>query len=709
MKKLKALLLALASVLCVGVVSSCIEPLPLDGSVSDSVSSETPETSETPEASEDTETSETPEEEFGAGYETITIEKALELCGEEAGYVTEEEYYIIATIDTVTNSMYGAMVISDETGSISVYNTKSADNVNYENMTDKPVKGDKVLLSCVLQNHNGTKEVKQAYIIDFKKAVIDESDYVEMTVADARTAEEGALVKTTGVVAKITYASGKVPNGVMLIDETGSIYVFDSDLAGNVEEGNKVTLLATKAYWILEKEQSAAEKFGYKGCNQLTDATLLSNDGKTNKFSKEAIEENTIKNIVENPVTNDITTIVYKVNALVKKVPGAGFVNYDFCDIDGETGSYTYTQCNGGDFAWLDEFDGKICTVYLTALNAKSSASGCIYRFLPVEVKDEGYVFDKANTATFALDYYAVDQFEEVYTSDPELELVTTVSSELLGFEGVEISYKSNKTEVVYFETVEDKVIFHCGEAGKAFVTITAKYEGKEVNHSFYITVEEAVKYDYVTVAEAIAAATDTEVIVKGIVGPSVVNKDGFYLFGEDGTVIAVLVDSTTEFVGLEIGNEIILQGMRERYVKNDTSTIAGQTCIVNAKILVNNYGNHEYSTAKFITDKTLADIVALPVTEDHTTSVYVITATVKVVSQTYFSNIYLTSGGVEIRLYTKSADQYTSWLKDGQEVVVELAPCNWNDQSKAYVGCVLAIRNADGTKTYNTLNFDNY
>ena len=121
------------------------------------------------------------------------------------------------------------------------------------------------------------------------------------------------------------------------------------------------------------------------------------------------------------------------------------------------------------------------------------------------------------------------------------------------------------------------------------------------------------------------------DVVVKGIVGPSVVNKNGFYLFGEDGSMIAVLVNSVEEFVGLEIGHEIILKGMRERYVDDDSATWAGQTCIVNAEILVNNYGNTAYSTAKFVTDKTLADFYALDGTVDYSTTVFVLKATVSV------------------------------------------------------------------------------
>ena len=77
------------------------------------------------------------------------------------------------------------------------------------------------------------------------------------------------------------------------------------------------------------------------------------------------------------------------------------------------------------------------------------------------------------------------------------------------------------------------------------------------------------------------------------------------------------------------------------------------------------------------------------------------------VVDGGYSSNIYLTDGSTQVRLYCSSASQY-SWLKQyaGQEVTVEIAACNWNSKNY-YVGCVLAVINADGTKTLNTLNFN--
>lgn len=125
--------------------------------------------------------------------------------------------------------------------------------------------------------------------------------------------------------------------------------------------------------------------------------------------------DSTVKEMIDTPFSENVTTTIFKVNALVKKVDGHNFVNYYFYDIDGTTGSYTYTQCNGNDFDWLDEFDGKICTVYLSAMNAKASRSGCVWRFLPIEVKDEGYTFDLNKSAEFAVKYFGINQFFAAY------------------------------------------------------------------------------------------------------------------------------------------------------------------------------------------------------------------------------------------------------------------------------------------------------
>ena len=640
-------------------------------------------------------------------YATITIAEALELCG-ESGNITTERYYIRATVKSIDNANFGVMTICDETGEIGVYRTDNADGtVNYSAMTDKPYAGDEVLLYCTLQNYNGTKEIKSAYLIEFKKVEqnFDDSAYTAMSIADARDSAKGTFVKVDGVVAKITYANGRIPSGVILVDETQSIYVYDSELAARVKIGNKIEILATKTYWILDTEQSSAAKFGYIGCNQLENAKLISNDDGNHEFDKSWITESTVKEIMDNPVNVDITTTIFKVNALVKKVDGSGFVNYYIDDLDGVTGSYVYTQCNGSDFAYLDQFDGKICTVYLMPLNAKSTSSDCFYRFLPILVEDNGFVFDTTKAAEHAVKYYGITAIANNYTGDPALELVTSVDSELLGFAGATISYTSDNESVVYFTTADGKTVLHCGTTGTANVTVKGSYNGVEYSETIAIEVTANEEYQTITIAEAISKAVGEIVTIRGIVGPSVVNKSGFYLFDETG-MVAVTVDAGV-FEHIEIGHEVVLQGKRDCF-KDAAKTHAGQIAISNCTVLANYYGEHDYPTDKFITGKTLLDLYNLDVNEDHSTEVYIVTATIVFNETTYYTNLQLTADGVsKYTLYCSGAGQY-SFLKEyaGQEVTLEIAPCNWNNKTY-YAGCVLAVYTADG-KVLNELNFNN-
>ena len=639
--------------------------------------------------------------------ELITVAEAIEIANAETSTNPTTRYLIRATIVRVSNPAYGEMTIADETGEIYVYGVYSADgSIGYANFEEKPVKGDEVLLSCTLNTYNGTPQVKNARLIEFtpgEKEDIDVPDYTEMTIDEAREAELGTKIRVTGVVARITYANGMKPSGVYLIDGTNSIYVYDGDIAGQVAIGNKITVLGSKDYWILDTEANNANKHGYKGCCQLSDAILYENDKATNEIDFSWCEELTVKEILNIPVTENVTTTTFKTNALVKKVPGSGFVNYYFFDLDGNTGAYTYTQCNGSDFAWIDQFDGKICTVYLSPMNAKSTATDCYFRFLPVAVVDEGFVFDTANTPAHIVEYYGVDQFLSTYTGNPLLELVTSVSSELLGFENATLSYTSSNESVVYFTEEDGKVILNCGANGTATVTITGTYGEYIYSEAVEITVDAPVESNGLSIEEAIGSAVGETIQVEGIVGPSLVNKDGFYLIDETG-VIAIIVNDATVWEGLAIGQKVVVEGLRDKF--NSGSNGHGVTCITSATIAVNYYGQHEYSTNSFITDKTLDDFYALDANEDHSTEVYVATGTIVVQETAYYSNIKLqTPNGKQITLYSSSSNQY-GFLKEyaGQEITVEIVPCNWNGKSY-YAGCVIAVRTAEG-KILNELNF---
>ena len=642
-------------------------------------------------------------------YDCITIAEAIELAIAAGDTLTADSYYIYGTIVKVSNSLYGEMTITDGVNELYIYGVYSGDgNTRYDAMDEKPVAGDEVVLYGKLKTYNGTPEMDRGYLQAFNhvKQDIDASDYVEMTIKDAREAEVGKLVKLTGVVSQITYAFGQVPNGFFLVDNTSSIYVYGSEVTGNVKEGNTVTVIGEKTYYVLDSEKANAEKFGYDGCCQIQNVSLIENDKQVSEYDKSWIQETTIKDIIDTPITENITTLIYKVKGLISKAEGTGFTNYYINDIDGKTGTYTYTACNGSDFAWLDQYDGKICTVYVTAINAKSTSTGCFWRFLPIEVIDEGYTFNLDDAAEYALKYHVAEQFLNEYTANPELELITKVDNELIGVSGVEISYSSSNTNVAYFETVDGKVIFNTKESGTATITVTATYGDVTATKEIELTVSKPITYDSITVLEAINTADDTEVIVKGIVMSSLVNQNGFYL--NDGTgVIAVVFANAADLDLISLGNEVIIKGTKDHKVK-DSYTGKGQINIYNAELLVNNYGNHEYDTSTFITGKTVNDLYNLSINEDHSTDVYIIEGIVKFNVSAYFTSVSITNedGSVSLTLYSSSAAQY-SFLEafDDQKVTLEIAACNWNSKNY-YATCVVSVISG-GIKVVNNSNFN--
>ncbi len=639
-----------------------------------------------------------------------SIAEAINIATEAGEEGTSEKYYVYGEIVTVSNPTYGEMTITDGTNSLYIYRTYSKDGeLRYSELDDKPVKGDFVVLYGSLKMFKNQPEMGSGWIQEFKhnEPDIEIGDYTAKDITTARNDAAGTKVKLTGVVTKITYANGMIPNGFYLVDNTGSIYVY-GEVAGQVQEGNTITIAGEKTYYVLESEKANAAKYGYPGSCQISNPYLIENDNQKTDFDKSWIQETTVKAIVDTPISENITTNIYKVNAVVNKVPGTGFVNYYINDLDDETGSYVYTMCNGSDFAYLDEFDGKICTVYLSAINAKSTDSGCFFRFMPIEVIDEGYTFDLKDTAQFVVDYYGVDQFLDTYTGDPNLSLVTKVSSTLLGFENATLSYQSDNTDVIYFDTTEDSAVMHTKDVGTAKVTITGNY-GTTSTYSKDITINVSSPdvQQAVTVKEAIEAEDNEEVIVKGVVAASVANQNsGFYLIDETG-VLAVRTDSET-IKKLSLGNMVIMKGTRTHVRANEEKGILGQSALDEATLVANLYGEHEYSKETFDSSKTVEELKNLSITEDLTTNAYVITGKVKLILGTYSNQIKITNaaGDVELNLYCSDATKQYEFLTpyDGQEISIDIIPCNWNEKTY-YAFCVLSIT-VDGQTIVNNCNF---
>ena len=633
-------------------------------------------------------------------YKFISIPHIIAIAKDGGDdFTSSESYYITGYVTNIANPYFGELTITD--GNVTIYAYGLS---NYQNFGKMPQVGDVVVIKAIVGTKGSDVELKNTSELVEVVNVELEDDYTESTIAQAREAEAGSKVIVSGVVAGFTYKNVKVGDnyvrdGLYIVNGTDSIYLYGAGIAYGLEVGNTIKVAGVKEFFVQESEINLAQKFGFSGACQLSDVVLISNDNGNTEFKNNAFTETTVKELMENEYDENITTQIYKVNALINKVPGQGFVNYYINDLDGTTGTYTYTKCNGNDFAWIDSYlnaNGQyLCTLLVAVQNAKATASGCIWRFMPVTILD-AYEFDKEDTPKFVFDYYVAPQFDKEYYADPAIKLVTTHSSTLLGYENATISYASSNTEVI---TITDGVL-NIIAVGKANVEVTVSYNGKTYQETIELVRASEPTFDALTVAEAIAATKESTVTVIGIVGPGLANQTGFYLIDETG-VISVTT-TKEELAKFKQGNRVVIEGVRTQ--NRATATLTGQAKIGDAVLVHNYFGEHEYSTATF-KQSTLADVHALiqQTGTDHTTDVYIIEASI---TSSGFTNI-IGSGDTAITIYCSGAGQ-VSWAVEaanGQVVKMEVALCNWNEKTP-YKCAILAIYLADGTKVVNPNNF---
>ena len=642
-------------------------------------------------------------------YNCITIAQAIEYATTAGEAGSSETYFLRGKIEEITSYNYGEMTISDDTGSIYVYGVYGKDDTFFNKLENQPAVGDTIVIEGKLKTYKGKPEVDKAILHEFtegEKQEIDISNYKAVTIAEARSSAIDSNLIIEGVVAKTTYADGMVPNGIYVIDNTGSIYVHGYETAALAKEGHKVKIAGTRTNYILDTEKTLAQKLGYQGSIQLQNPVLIENEKGTFDFDKSWITEATVKELMDTPLTNNITTNVYKVNALVKEVPGSGFTNFYFFDIDGKTGSYTYSSCNGSDFTYLREFDNKICTVYLSVISAKSTAAKAVYRFMPIDVSFDNYTFDSNKAPEYALTYEAEGQFRSYYAAGAKEEILSSVVNSSL-FEGeVALSYKSNNTSVVSFETEGSKTILNPVAAGEAEVEITATYGSNTKTTKVNLLVKQAPSFEGSTVAEAIAAEAGAELSIKAVAGPSLVNQTGFYLIDKTGAIAVLCTDDVLS--NIEYGDVIAVKTTRV-VRRKDGSTEFGQSHLQVDELLFN-YGIKEEYAKDSIKNATFSELIGLcgDATIDQTTQVYRTKVYVKSNEGAYSSTyeLYGESGtGDKIILYTSSGSQYNGLLGNykNQVVEVEIALCNWN--CKGYKGCVLAVID-NGETIPNVLNY---
>lgn len=644
----------------------------------------------------------------------IEMAKAIEITSALPNeQKTDEKYYLKGAVKSISNTTYGNMTITDGTDTFDIYGLYSADgSIRYDQMEPRPVVGDTVYTYGVFHRFNNTHEMSDAWLVKMKEGELpggdDFDDYDEVSISDARNMPNNSDVILEGVATSITYANGMKPNGFFLVDNTGAMYVFDYDIAASINEGDRIKVAGTRTNFVLDTEQNIADQLGYEGAIQLASATMLERETNNEHFDESWIQETTIKELMDTDFKEkNITGNIYKVNGFVKEVPGNGFTNFYVNDLDDKTGSYSYSMNNGNDFTWLRDYDDdQLKTLYLAVINGKPSSSGLLYRFVPIEILGD-YNYDTAYNPEFAVKYYGLDQFEKAYQSSPDKELITEVSSEKLGIQDIALEYESDNTTSVYFAEEDGEIILKTGDIGTANVTITGVDGGNTYSETIEVEVLGATDIETISIADAIQKDDETTVTVKGIVAASLVNKTGFYLIDETGTVAIEMLGN--ELSKVDLGNEVVITGNKTHYGTkvdgNGNVTAVGQITIRESEVVVNNYGSHDYSTATFRHDKELGDLTNLDVMEDHSTDVYVVEANIIYEETPYYTRYSIEDdSGNFMNIYSSSGGQL-SFLQpvQNQKVEIELALVNWN--GNGYRGSIISVTH-DGEKIINNSNF---
>ncbi len=648
-----------------------------------------------------------------------SVKEAIALAKDSS--TTGKVYSVKGKVVSFQNYYYGQLTIGDDEGNtLSVYGLRGeTESVYFDQLDVVPMVGDTITIKGEVKLYNSTPEMGTSLLqsVELTHEVPNLSEYSTKTIAEGRNVSVGTKIKLTGVVGEVTRTQKMSYNGFYLVDGTGSIFVYGGQSACRVKKGNTVTVIGSLDNFISSSESSYASMYGYKGAIQLADSYVISNDKGSAELPTSWMEEKTMKEILAiEPSATNITSNSYLVTGVINKEVATGYVNYYLNDLDQHTGGRVYTSNSGSDFSYLDAYVGKVCKMVVSPINCKSTASGLEYRFIPLDVKIiEDYKFDLSLAPKFALDYVAVDQFEPTYYVDPELEVVTSYFNSLIGVEGLSIAYSSNNEGLAYFEETDGKTVFHVtsGSEGNATITITASLNGVSASQDVAIAVKKA-EATTSTVKQAIDAASDTQLTVRGVVAGKTLNKVGFYIVDDTGA-IAVQVSSEDALAKVETGDEVIVTGTRAfGKASTDGSGFTGQINLQQSSVDAVVGKNKAYSRASIL-DKTFSELNALCVMgeENLTAQIYHVSAYLSETTVRGYTvaNLFENeeaskqTGAAYIGLYSGGNGQY-AYLASmvNKQIELDLALVCWNGKGSYYKFCPLDAT-YDGVTVQNPVN----
>ena len=247
---------------------------------------------------------------------------------------------------------------------------------------------------------------------------------------------------------------------------------------------------------------------------------------------------------------------------------------------------------------------------------------------------------------------------------------------------GVKITYVSSNQDVVSNTgkvTLGDNVEI-------VEINVTFEYDGYKLEKTYVLTVEKKTnKYTSLSVVKTYT--TDTDVVVKGVVSRILNGTEkniptGFYIFDETD---AIYVYSTNYASTLEAGDEVEISGTYKMYIDEKSSSSAAIQGYTGARQIVPNevtvLSKNNQVNKNGVKNSSIAELAKIPVSENITSNVYLVTAKIRKSQGNGFVNYYFNdlNGVNSFYAYTTANGKDLGWLEQ------------YNGQVR---NCLIAVQN---------------
>lgn len=500
---------------------------------------------------------------------------------------------------------------------------------------------------------------------------------------------EGEIATVRGVVVKHNYTGQSTPyiTGFWLADKTGSIYVYGENVAKSVEVGNTVVVKGVKAYYIPQNDAGAAASVNYKGMLQLTSPEILENDNKTSLvIDKNVITTTTVKDILEIPLTEDITGKIFRVKGRWSKVTPGDFTNYYLNDLNRVDSIMAYTQSNGKDYKWTDPYDGKTVEMLIIVSIGKPGVGA--WRMCPVSFIDDNVQVSAQEEANYAAERL-LNEFADTYNT--ETTVTFAKEDEFLAGSNRTISSSSNQITVNNGET-ENSVVISASELGKITIEASVTFDGATGTATKEIEIVEKPKVPATPIAEVKEMEDGSEVTIEAVVAKvtykSSMTPQGLFLADETGTIVLRCEDNKLDLIAdIKDGNKVVVKGTVAHYVKNaDNASNAGYSGdlqLTNPEIIDVDTNVHEIPATSY-TQSSITEIMNTLPSTNLSSAMFVVRAKVVKNQNTYATSYNLAEvdgGAASLPLYSQNSGNDFKWLDEyaGQEVTIIVAIQNLN------------------------------